>query len=351
MIQVPFKNVCDAVFKKEILPAVYRWIKAFQPEQLQRFDYVFTRLSKDSSGSDLPTSRTKTPTRLLSSRYTIPEWKSFPIEEKLVKKEKTVEDYLKRPTLSNLTYGAFDSEQMAAARAIPTRTRANDRSQINATERSEEYMAKWSERMMNTSYRTDLCSKEFDRTKNKFGDLTNTDNKILVYSKDTLNKAASQRAKKYADVDPAWTRAFREMCRSLDESINATAYRNNFTTIKKVNGKRFVHPKWTDPIPTVSRGPKRPAESFWETTNQTAFVKPQKTDETFKATDQHKACYSCPFDHHPLTEKYSTTFRSQFQDHLANKDEHPEYYRDMVVRMPSGSAVVGDVLGDGNIPK
>jgi hypothetical protein len=130
------------------------------------------------------------------------------------------------------------------------------------------------------------------------------------------------------------------MCRSLAEAIDATEYRGAFTSVKKASGDRCVHPKWTDPIP-VSRGLERPAESFWTTSNRTEFVPLKKSEETFNG----RPCDSRPFALHPMTQKNSTTMRDGFPDHMATRDEHPEYLADSRVRVPLGSAVAGTVLG------
>jgi hypothetical protein len=91
----------------------------------------------------------------------------------------------------------------------------------------------------------------------------------------------------------------------------------------------------------------KPAEAFWETTYRTDYHPMDRTEETWRATDQHRACYSRPFDLHPQTEKsLSTTTRDMLQDHMAAKDDHPMYWKDMKVRIPPGSASVGRVLGD-----
>jgi len=339
--QIPFQDICDAIFRPEILPAVYRWISGLNSESLQRFNYVYKRLTTDNSDNitELPTQNTKE--KLQTSKYTMREWSTLkPDNTEVVSKTRSINDYLARATSSNLTYGAFDEEQMRASRARPTRTRANDVSQINSTERSPEYMARWSERMMNTSYRNDICRSGFKRTIKD----QNIDQTVIIYSKNTLNNVACERAKKYIDVDAAWTRHFREMCRSLSDSLDATAYRNNFTSIKQSKGERHVHPKWVDTLPPT-KGMTRPAESYWETTMHADLRPSERADETFVVTDQHHACYSCPFDHHPLTEKPQSSFRSDFQDHMATKDDHPEYFKDMRVRMPPGSGVIGDVIG------
>jgi hypothetical protein len=167
---------------------------------------------------------------------------------------------------------------------------------------------------------------------------------VVVYSKATLNDAASEQARQYVDVDPVWTRSFRELCRSLAESMDATAYRSSFTSVKQTSGQRCVHAKWTDPGP-VSHGLDRSAESFWTSTTRTDFVPVRKPEETFRAVDQHQACYSRPFDLHPMTEKNTTTVREGYTDHMASKDDHPAYWNDHRVRVPPGSAVVGSVLG------
>ena len=42
--------------------------------------------------------------------------------------------------------------------------------------------------------------------------------------------------------------------------------------------------------------------------------------------------------------------RDDYLDHIKNKDDQPAYWTDMVVRMPPGSGVVGEVLGNGPRP-
>jgi hypothetical protein len=337
--QIPFKNICDAIFKPDLLPAVYRWISALSPEELARFNTVFPRLvSTDKKTKGTTKSLCN---RLQPSRYTMPEWNVLPPPSAPVPRKLTTESLLARSTSSHLTYGAFDDDQMRASRAIPTRTRDNDKSQINTTEQSEAYISCWSDRTMNTTYRHDICHSGFNRT---LLDQT-TDQVVIVYSKATLNSAATEKAKEFVDKDPLWTRNFRELCRSLADSVDATAYRECFTTLKKGPSERFVHPKWMDPVP-VSVGLKKSADAYWQTTHRMDFVPSVKTEETFKAVDQHRACYSRPFDLTPMTEKISTTFRVEYQDHMANKEDHPDYWTDMVVRIPPGSGVVGDVVGD-----
>ncbi|OHT04022.1 hypothetical protein TRFO_28563 [Tritrichomonas foetus] len=341
---VPYIHICEAVFKPELRPAYIRWISHLSPEELQRFHAVFPRLAKDKT-KDRPTTRDIRANKLMASKYTMPEWNILGVKDAIRNREQKNEDPLSRPTTQHLTHGNFDYDQMRTARAIPTRTRQNDVSQINATERSKAYMERWAEKMMNTTYRHDICHSGYTRT---IHDET-IDQTVLVYSKGVLTPEATERAKKFIDVDMQWTRAFREMCRSLADSIDATAYRNNFTTIKKANGERFTHPKWTDPIP-VSRGLKKPAEAYWETTHRSDFKKSERPDETYQVEDLHRACYSCPFDHHVKVDKLSTTFIDDFLDHMAHKDDQPLYWEDMKVRIPPGSGVVGNVLGDGNIP-
>jgi hypothetical protein len=208
------------------------------------------------------------------------------------------------------------------------------------TDRSAGYMDRWSDRMLNTTYMHDICHSGNARTlKNQTDEQT-----FIIYSKGSVNEQAAPHVKKYITRDAKWTRDFREMCRSLSEAIDATAYRGAFTSAKKASGERFVHPKWTDPAP-VLRGLEKPAESYWQTANRSDFVPVKKPEETFKVPNQHKACYSMPFAGHPKTEKNSTTTRDGFRDHMATRDEHPEYWTDSRVRMPLESAVAGTVLG------
>lgn len=343
---VPYADICAAVFKPELKPAYTRWITNLSPEELQRFYAVFSRIAKDQA-KERPTSRNISTNKLMASKYTMPEWNVLKVREVVQnQKKKEEEDPLSMPTTQHLNIGNFDYDQMKAARAIPTRTRQNDQTQINASERSKDYMERWNEKMLNTTYRHDICHSGYQRTvHNKTLDQT-----ILIYSKNVLTKEAAERSKKYVDIDLEWTRSFREMCRSLQDSIDATDYRNNFTSLKKMNKERFAHPKWSDPVP-VSRGLPKSAESYWETTHNSDFKKSKRTDETYSVIDQHRACYKCPFDHHITVDKQSTTFRDDFTDHVAHKDDQPLYWTDMRVRIPPGSGVVGDVIGDGNIPK
>lgn len=334
---IPYKAIVDKVIRPNLLPAAYRWISNLNAESLQRFNTVFARLATDEAKAE-PVTIQKKPAPLQASRYTVPEWRLFQIPKDDDKKE---EDLLACPTCTHLTYGAFDEEQARQARAIPTRTRANDRSQINTAANDPDYMAKWSQRNMNTSYRHDICESTFATTITS----KTKSQQILIYSKGVLSDYAMKRAEQYADVDPVWTREFREMCRNLADSTDATAYRTGFTEFKEGERSRFGVPKWVDPEPVVSRGKQRPAESFWETETHRHYQATKRPEETFHVRDQHRAMYSCPFDHHAITEKTSTCFHDDFQDHMANKDDHPEYFKDMKVRIPSGSAVVGDVLG------
>ena len=341
---IPYKDLCDKIFKSELLPAVYRWISALSKEELARFNLVFPRLVCDDA-SDRPMTRTVRQYKPLASKYTMPDWNAFEKPEPEEKDPLSVESLLKTPTTSHLAYGAFDAEQMRQARAIPTRTRDNDKSQINATERSAAYMERWGERMMNTTYREELCHSTYRRTVKNETDKE----KIIVYSKGTLNQKASERAAKWADKEPVWTRAFREMCKSLADSINSTCYRKDYTTLKKAETSRFLHPKWRDPEP-VTRGMKKPAEAYWESTQRGAFIPSKRTDETFKAADLHRANYSRPFDIVPIEDKWTTSMRDDYLDHIKNKDDQPHYWKDMVVRMPPGSGPVGNVLGNGPRP-
>jgi hypothetical protein len=283
--------------------------------------------------------------RLQPSKYTLPEWQLFPPADPEYDADFSTEGLLRRPTTSHVTYGAFDKEQMRNARAIPTRTRADERSQINQSEKCEAYMLQWAEKMMNTTYRHDICRSGFKQTLRK----QDVDQTVLVYCKNTLNEEASEKAKAYVDQDPVWTRNFRELCRSLSDAIDATAYRAGYTTLKTAPGERFVHPKWTDP-PNVSRGLKRPAEAYWFPTYRTDYVDPGRLTSLYTKDDQHRARYARPFDQYPMTEKTTTTFRREFQDHMASKEDHPDYWTDMVVRIPPGSAVVGNCQGNGPRP-
>lgn len=342
---IPYENICKAVFKADLQPAYTRWISNLSQEELAKFHAVFKRLQKDNT-KQRSTTRSICTNQIVASNYTMPEWNILHVKDVVKNREEKVEDPLARPTTSHLTYGNYGYDEMKTARAIPTRTRANDQTQINKSERSKDYMERWNDKMMNTTYRHDICHSGYQRTIHN----NTVDQTILIYSKNVLTPEAAERAKQYVDIDLEWTRAFREMCRSLADSIDATAYRNNFTTIKKVNDERFAHPKWSDPVP-VSRGLKKSAEAYWETTYNGTYKKTQRTDETYSVIDQHRACYRCPFDQHIQTEKHSTSFRDDFTDHMAHKEDQPLYWEDMRVRIPPGSGVVGNVLGDGNVPK
>jgi hypothetical protein len=67
---VPHKAICDAVFKPELLPAVYRWVANLSPQEFVRFATVFPPLARESSASASPRAL---PVRLQASRYTMPE--------------------------------------------------------------------------------------------------------------------------------------------------------------------------------------------------------------------------------------------------------------------------------------
>lgn len=341
---IPYKDLCDKIFKSELLPAVYRWISNLSKEELARFNMVFPRLARDDV-PDKDMTSTVRQYKPIASKYSMPDWNAFEKAETVETDPLSVESLLKTPTTSHLAYGAFDAEQMRQARAIPTRTRENDKSQINATERSEAYMERWGSRMMNTTYRQELCHSGYRRTVKNETDKE----KIIVYSKGTLNEQASKRAAKWADKEPVWTRAFREMCKSLADSIDSTCYRKDYTTLKKAETSRFLHPKWRDPVPET-HGMKKPAEAYWESTQRGAFVPSKRTDETFRAANLHRANYSRPFDIVPIEDKWTSSMRDDYLDHIKNKDDQPAYWTDMVVRMPPGSGVVGEVLGNGPRP-
>ena len=342
----PYKDIIDAVFKEDYIPAAYRWVNAMQPETLQLFNNVFRRLARDS-GDQPDLVRTTEKSQLMASKYTIPEWKIMPINEvsSVDKDEDSIEALLRKPTESNLTYTRFTPEQSKVCRAVPTRTRDSDKSQINATENSPAYISRWAARNMKTTYMNDICNTNFTSTvKNHTQHQT-----IIVYSKGVLSEAAMKRAEKYVDVEPVWTRQMREMCRSLQQSADSTAYRTGYTVVKKPPpGERFVCPKWRDPEPKVSEGKKRPAESFWGSEMKTEYKPLVKPEETFKSDDQHRARYSCPFDQHAITESvFTTSMRDDFPDHLAKKEEHPLYFEDMKVTMPAGTAPAGEIVGVG----
>jgi hypothetical protein len=338
--KVPYASVCALIFKEDLLPSVHRWISALSPEELSRFSAVFPRIAADLSQPTARPENDPSDIQTPNSNYTMPEWRFFRGDREGTKIDLRPEALLARATSSHLTYGAFDDEQMRACRAVPTRSRESDKSQINTSQQSPAYMARWSDRMMNTTYRGDICRSGFNRT---VKDQT-IDQQIQVFSKGTLNEKAAEAAKKFVETDPGWTRAFRELCRSLADSIDATAYRASFTSVKKGKLPQFTHPKWSDPVP-VSVGLSKPAEAFWTTTHRRDFAPVKAAEETFKVVDQHNACYSRPFDLHPQTEKVSTTVREGYLNHMATKDDHPEYFMDMQVRVPAGSGVVGDVIG------
>ena len=69
---IPYKDICDKVFKSELLPAVYRWISALSKEELARFNLVFPRLVCDDA-SDRPMTRTVRQYKPLASKYTMPD--------------------------------------------------------------------------------------------------------------------------------------------------------------------------------------------------------------------------------------------------------------------------------------
>jgi hypothetical protein len=341
---IPHKEICDILFRPELRPAVHRWISNLSPEELARFHTVFSRIADDLKKSKGPTTKAKH-YRLQASKYTLLEWPLFPRPDPPEERDLSTDAMLRRPTTSHLTYGAFSREQSQNSRAIPTRTRADDKSQINAAEKCEEYMEQWAPKMMNTTYRHDICHSGYGQTlRGKTLDQT-----VLVYCKATLTPDASEKAKAYVDKDPVWTRNFREICRSLADAIDGTAYRAGFTTLKEAPGERFVHPKWSDP-PFVSHGLKRPAESYWFPTYSTDFVDPGRLSTTYQVDDQHRARYSNPFDFHPMTEKTTSTNRREFTDHMATKEDQPEYWTDMIVRIPPGTAVVGNLQGCGPHP-
>jgi hypothetical protein len=206
-------------------------------------------------------------------------------------------------------------------------------------------MESWNNRVMNTTYRHDYCHSGFDSTlRNQTLDQT-----VIVYSKNTLSPEAAERAKLHIDKDPIWTRNFRELCRSLHDAVEATAYREGYTPIKEAPGERFTHPRWIDPVP-VSVGLPKPAEAYWASTYRHDFYPLTKIRDTAPYDDQHRARYSKPFDNHPITEKTTTIFRTDFVDHMANKEEQPDYWTDMTVRIPPGTAPVGNIEGAGPRP-
>jgi hypothetical protein len=340
----PFKAVCDAVFKPELLPAVYRWVSALSHEEIVRFSTVFPILASD--GREIPDPPAKKVGMLMqASRYTIPEWGCFGSEATPRDIVPEMESMLRRPTTSHLAYGAFNQQQMRNAVPPPTGSRASERSQIIPDHRSEQALQMWSDRRLNTTYRHDMCHSGFERT---VRDQT-ADQTVTIYSKNTLNAAAAERASRYVDRDPVWTRNFREMCRLLSDAITATDYREAFTEVKEATGERHKHPRWRDPEP-VSVGLPKPAEQYWGTTHRTDHPQLRRERENPPYDDQHRARYKRPFDVHARTEKPTTTVRDEFRDHIANRNEQPEYWRDMIVRVPPGSAPAGNIAGDGPPP-
>jgi hypothetical protein len=134
----------------------------------------------------------------------------------------------------------------------------------------------------------------------------------------------------------------------LSDAITATDYREGYTEKKKSKGERFTHPRWRDPE-YVSTGLAQPPEASWAST-QRDYGPLKKTKETVPYDNQHRARFSKPFSVHPQVEKQTTSFRSDFKDHIACKDDQPEYWKDMVVRIPPGSAVAGNIRGNGPPP-
>lgn len=339
------KNIADAVFKKELLPAAYRWISSLQPEKLELFQEVFSRLTTDSQSSPQMTTRSLSQRKAVASRYTMPEWNRMPIEEaKAAERAAGNPDPLSRPSTYAIDFIRYDQDQTEVARGRPTRTRDNDKSQINSAEQSPTYLKRWAERQLNTTYREEVCRSTFD---SPIGGRS-VRQQIVVYSKGVLNTAAEGRAEAYVN-DTTWTRPFREMCRDLKDSINSTAYRADFTSLKTSNQERFAHPKWSDPVP-VSRGMAQSPESTWCSEEHRTYTRLKREADRYTAVDQHRAAYSKPFDQHAITEKTTTTtFRSDFTDHMADRDDHPMYFEDMRVRIPPGTGPAGKIVGDGRL--
>jgi hypothetical protein len=320
------------------IPAVYRWVSGLSHEQLARFATVFPILANDDR--NIPSTTTKKTGMLLqASRSTMPEWGCFGTETVTSAREPVgIEASLRRATSSHLVYGAFEERQMREAIPVLTHTRRTEKSQINQPERSAEYMEKWSERQLNTTYRHDYCHCGFDRTVRD----QNVDQTVVVYSKNTLNDNAAARAAHYVDRDPVWTRNFREMCRMLSDAITATDYREGFTEVKKAKGERFTHPRWGDPE-YVSTGLEKPPEASWAST-QRDYGPLRKTKETVPYDDQHRARYSKPFSVNSKIEKQTTTVRADFKDHIACRDDNLNIGRISSCGYPQGQHLLEIVL-------
>jgi hypothetical protein len=332
--EIPFRAVCDLVFKQDLLPAVYRWISGLPPETLLRFRSVFSRIANDigkGESADVPASPSE------GSSFA----SEMPIFSPLPSRDLSPDHLLSRPTSSHLTYGAFDGEQMRACRAVPTRTREDERSQILTAERSGANMDFWTERAMNTTYCHDVCRTPTERT---VRDET-PDQMVIVCSKGTLNDEAAERAKHFIGRDAVWTREFRDLCRALSTAIDATTYRAGFTAAKAVHTPHHPRPKWTDPVP-VSQGLARPAETFWQTSNRAEFVPITRSEEEYRPPDTRKASFAKPFDVHPSADrKMTTATRENFPDHFASRNERPEYFADTRVCFSPASAVAGQIVG------
>jgi hypothetical protein len=337
--EVPYRDVCDLVFKKDLLPAVYRWVSSLSPENLVRFSRVFPRIAQSILDPSEDDQNSDSCNESYAPSSTMPEWTLFQTIDQPRQTPLSPEFLLSRPTSSHLTYGAFDADQMRACRGVPTRTREHERSHIHTAERCGANMDRWKERAMTTTYRRDLCGAA-DRPA---GDPT-ADQIVIVYSKGTLNAEAASAAAGHIARDPAWTREFREMCRGLAEAINATAYRAGFSGVKAAPVAQHTRPKWSDPTP-VSHGLARPAETFWQTSHQAAFVPAPVPAPARRAADRGKAEHVLPFDLHPGAEKMTTATREAFRDHAAEREERSEYYADAWVRTGPASAVAGRIVG------
>jgi hypothetical protein len=333
--EIPHREVCDRVFRKDLLPAVYRWVSALSPAGLTRFERVFPRIAR----AIVDPSSISTDNSTTSSYSSMPEWSLFqgsaPPSVDL-----SPETLLSRPTSSHLTYGAFSADQMRACRGVPTRTRENDRSQIHTAERCGANMERWTERAMNTTYRKDICHAPVE------GGVKNCteEQMAIVYSRGTLSEEAVSAVAPMIGRDGGWTREFRELCRALAEAADATDYRAGFTGVKVAPPATHTRQKWTDPVP-VSHGLARAAETFWQTSNRADFVPVTRPVESYRPADQRKAEMETPFDRHPGAEKMISATREAFRDHTAERDDHPEYYSDARVRIGGASAVAGRVTG------
>lgn len=335
------RRIVEAVFKKEFIPACEIWIKGMQPDKVDQFESIFTRLIQEDN-SQVKT-RQLPERNAVSSKYTVPEWNVFHLNEPKAQNEKPSDDPLRRPSTSNLTYGHFKPEDTKFCRGVPTRNRNTDFSQIYVGENSPAAIDNWGKNTLNSTYREELCHQSSYRPIATVGA-----DQMVVYCKGLLNAKASERAKQHVS-DPVWLRLFREFCRDLRNTIDGTAYRSAFTTVKEVNKNRCTHPKWKDPE-LVTNGKGNSPEKSWRSETRSAHRRFEKQTDRYSKIDQHKAGYNRPFDLTPQTDKRITTcLRGDYVDHLAMKDSHPIYFQDMSVRMPPGTGPMGTIVGDGKL--